>query len=56
VNITKEMEKLMEALTEDLCNECLKREKYDGSDYCDECQFERKVCHAEMLSDAARGH
>jgi len=40
---------------EGVCNECHKRPAYDG-DYCEECQFERTICRAEMIGDEMRGH
>ena len=56
MNIEDQMEKLMKELTEEeLCAECGKRPIYE-MDYCEECQFERDVCRAEMRWDSERGH
>jgi len=40
---------------EGVCNECHKRPAYE-TELCEECQFERDVCRAEMKLDEARGH
>lgn len=56
MNIEQQMSKLMQQITNgELCMDCKEREPYEG-EYCEECQFERDVCQAEMWADAARGH